>query len=59
MKHKRLDSTTARKFFQQIISALSYLHIKVSVTHRDLKPENILLTKNKLIKLSDFGLSMS
>lgn len=57
VKHKRLDSTTARKFFQQIISALSYLHIKVSVTHRDLKPENILLTKNKLIKLSDFGLS--
>lgn len=57
VKHKRLDSDTARKFFQQIISALSYLHIKVSVTHRDLKPENILLTKNKLIKLSDFGLS--
>lgn len=57
VKHKRLDSDTARKFFQQIVSALSYLHIKVSVTHRDLKPENILLTKNKLIKLSDFGLS--
>lgn len=57
VKHKRLDSDTARMFFQQIISALSYLHIKVSVTHRDLKPENILLTKNNLIKLSDFGLS--
>ncbi|TNJ26643.1 Kinase, CAMK CAMKL [Giardia muris] len=57
VQHKRLDVDTARRFFQQIISALNYLHVKVSVTHRDLKPENILLMKHGVIKLSDFGLS--
>ena len=25
------------------------------VIHRDLKPENILLSKNKVVKIADFG----
>lgn len=47
---------TARKYFQQLISAIDYVH-KCGVAHRDLKPENILLDKNKNIKILDFGFS--
>lgn len=44
--------------FQQIISAVDYLH-RHQIIHRDLKPENILLTEpGKNAKLADFGLSM-
>ena len=42
--------------FFQSISGLSYLH-KNNVVHRDIKPENIFMTKNKIIKIGDFGVS--
>lgn len=45
---------TARKYFQQIISAVDYVH-KNGITHRDLKPENILLDRLGNIKILDFG----
>ena len=36
--------------------ALEYCN-KKNIYHRDIKPENILLTKDRKIKLADFGLS--
>ena len=39
-----LSEDTTRKYFKQIVSAVSYCHEK-TVYHRDLKLENILLTK--------------
>jgi serine/threonine protein kinase len=42
-------------FFQQIISAMVFLHDN-KIIHRDIKPKNILiLNKNKILKLADFG----
>ena len=35
---------------------MSYLHLK-GVVHRDIKPQNIFMTKNKVIKIGDFGVS--
>ena len=52
----RLPPDDARRFFQQVISGVEYLHFK-RVVHRDLKPENLLLDNDNNIKIADFGLS--
>ncbi|KAK4802564.1 hypothetical protein SAY86_000767 [Trapa natans] len=52
----KLKEESARKYFQQLISAVEYCHSR-GVSHRDLKPENLLLDENEDLKVSDFGLS--
>lgn len=52
----RLKEDVARKYFQQLISAVDFCHSR-GVYHRDLKPENLLLDENGNLKVSDFGLS--
>jgi len=54
--HGRLQENDARRFFQQIVSGIEYLH-ENRVVHRDLKPENLLLDKKNRIRIADFGLS--
>ncbi|XP_061992217.1 CBL-interacting serine/threonine-protein kinase 24-like [Rosa rugosa] len=52
----RLRENESRKYFQQLIDAVSHCHSK-GVYHRDLKPENLLLDSYGNLKVSDFGLS--
>lgn len=52
----RLKEDAARKYFQQLMSAVDFCHSR-GVYHRDLKPENLLLDENENLKVSDFGLS--
>lgn len=52
----KLKEDVAKKYFQQLISAVDYCHSR-GVCHRDLKPENLLLDENGNLKVSDFGLS--
>ncbi|KAH1056571.1 hypothetical protein J1N35_034636 [Gossypium stocksii] len=52
----KLKEDVARKYFQQLISAVDFCHSR-GVSHRDLKPENLLLDENEDLKVSDFGLS--
>ncbi|XP_008220684.1 PREDICTED: CBL-interacting serine/threonine-protein kinase 5-like [Prunus mume] len=52
----KLKEDQARKYFQQLISAVDFCHSR-GVSHRDLKPENLLVDENEDLKISDFGLS--
>ncbi|CAI0476025.1 unnamed protein product [Linum tenue] len=52
----RLKEDVARRYFQQLVSAVAFCHAR-GVFHRDLKPENLLLDENGNLKVSDFGLS--
>lgn len=52
----RLKEDAARKYFQQLVSAVDFCHSR-GVCHRDLKPENLLIDKSGNLKVSDFGLS--
>ncbi|CAN6443729.1 unnamed protein product [Victoria cruziana] len=52
----RLKEDLARKYFQQLISAVDFCHSR-GVYHRDLKPENLLLDEDGDLKITDFGLS--
>ncbi|XP_048748028.1 SNF-related serine/threonine-protein kinase-like isoform X4 [Ostrea edulis] len=58
MKHdKGLPEDVARRYFRQIVEAISYCH-KLHVVHRDLKPENVVFfEKLGIVKLTDFGFS--
>ncbi|XP_006650055.1 CBL-interacting protein kinase 10 [Oryza brachyantha] len=56
IRRGRLKEEVARKYFQQLISAIDFCHSR-GVYHRDLKPENLLLDENRNLKISDFGLS--
>ncbi|CAL1261352.1 unnamed protein product [Larinioides sclopetarius] len=43
-------------WFIQICLALQYIHYQ-NILHRDLKSQNIFLTRNKMIKVGDFGIA--
>jgi serine/threonine-protein kinase len=40
--------------FSQTIDAFSYLE-SFNILHRDIRPKNILITKEKIVKIIDFG----
>jgi len=42
----------------QLVGALEYAHSTEKIVHRDLKPANLLLRADKVLKLSDFGISV-
>ncbi|KAI6672564.1 hypothetical protein NL676_000470 [Syzygium grande] len=52
----RFSVDLCRRYFQQLVSAVSYCHSR-GVFYRDLKPENLLLDENWGLCVSDFRLS--
>ncbi|EJW04130.1 CAMK/CAMKL/KIN1 protein kinase [Edhazardia aedis USNM 41457] len=56
ISRKILKEKDARRYFRQILSAISYVHSN-NIVHRDLKIENIIVDDQDNIKILDFGLS--
>ena len=56
VNNKRLDEKESSLYFFQIIQGLEYIH-SLKIVQRDLKPENLLITKQRILKIIDFGLS--
>ncbi len=54
-----LKKTQKINIMKDILRGLAYIHNRkpYSLIHRDIKPTNILLTKSKVGKITDFGLS--
>jgi eukaryotic-like serine/threonine-protein kinase len=55
-KDGALPEPVAIDFAAQICSGLAYAH-RQGLMHRDVKPANILITKDDVVKLSDFGIA--
>jgi serine/threonine-protein kinase len=51
-----LPEPVAIDYAAQIASGLAYAH-RQGLLHRDIKPANILVTKDDVVKLSDFGIA--
>src|SRR5438105_460456 len=58
LNHGPIPAPDALKYFDQVLSALSYAHQR-HVIHRDIKPANMMLTPDGTVKLMDFGIARS
>jgi hypothetical protein len=43
----------------QLCAALDYAHSEANIVHRDIKPANVLVTRNDVVKVTDFGIARS
>jgi eukaryotic-like serine/threonine-protein kinase len=53
---RRIPEPVAVDYAAQICNGLAYAH-RQGLLHRDIKPANILVTKDDVVKLSDFGIA--
>ncbi|KAG0277231.1 polo-like kinase 3 [Linnemannia exigua] len=58
MNRGALPLPEVRYFGNQIIKGLTHVHSK-GIIHRDLKPENILIGEGMVLKIADFGWSIT
>jgi len=54
LNKKSLKEPFAKKYMKQLSNGLEYLY-ENNIMHRDLKPQNILVSKEYILKITDFG----
>ncbi|VDP24691.1 unnamed protein product [Onchocerca flexuosa] len=52
-KNRLLEVEKAQSFFNDLLSAVEHIH-SLKIVHMDIKLENCLITKNGIVKLTDF-----
>jgi serine/threonine protein kinase len=61
---ERLDTALGVRFVLETLNGLIYAkktinaELNIPFIHKDIKPENLLITKNSILKVTDFGLVM-
>ncbi len=55
-QNNKLSIPVALKYFKQVLSAVAFAE-KHKIIHRDIRPSNIMITKDDLVKITDFGTS--
>ena len=50
---------TLAPLVDQLCAALDYAHGQANIVHRDIKPSNILVTRDDVVKVTDFGIARS
>ncbi len=55
-KHRRLVAKDAARLGVQVASGLQYAHER-RIVHRDIKTANLFLTRERVVKIMDFGLA--
>jgi eukaryotic-like serine/threonine-protein kinase len=53
----RLDLRSVLSIATQFCDGMTYLHDFVGIIHGDIKPENILISREGIVKITDFGLA--
>ncbi|XP_011161476.1 cyclin-dependent kinase 4 isoform X2 [Solenopsis invicta] len=54
--HSGISPYLVRKMSKEILNGVEFLHSH-RIVHRDLKPQNLLVTRDRQIKIADFGLA--
>ncbi|MHC9541704.1 MAG: tetratricopeptide repeat protein [Vulcanimicrobiota bacterium] len=57
LKDGPLDIKVAAEFALQFCEGMNYAYNRMGIIHRDIKPSNCLLTRDGVLKITDFGLA--